>query len=116
MPTGMRLSSLDVAIDEKGQVRYAAVFAPGSQQQRYIAGWTLADIAAEYGKEWALNHKLSDISVVWTADGPRYAAIWNPDGQGQLVMWLHVRERIREVYDEMWCQGYKLRAISTLTT
>jgi hypothetical protein len=116
MPTGMRLSCLNAAVNEKGQVCYAAVFAPGAQQQRYIAGWALADIAAEYGKEWALNHKLSAISVVWTPDGPRYSAIWNPDSQGQLVMWLHVRERIREVYDEMWCQGFKLRAISTLTT
>jgi hypothetical protein len=30
------------------------------------------------------------------------------------VYWLHVRERIREVYDEMWWQGRKLRSVTTV--
>lgn len=43
------------------------------------------------------------------------SGVCNPDAAEQVIVWLHMRERIRDVYDEMWFQGFKLRSLHTVT-
>jgi hypothetical protein len=115
MPAGNRLRHLDSAIDQTGKIRFAAVFEPGSQTPRYVADLPLADMIAAYDVERAKGRKLATLSVVWTAGGPRYSGIFDSHAADQMVAWLHKRERLLEVHDEMRCRGFKLRSLHTTT-
>ncbi|MFT3776325.1 MAG: hypothetical protein QM820_64090 [Minicystis sp.] len=114
MPKDNRFRHLDVTKDEAGVLRYSAVLAPGTQVQHYVTNWKLEDIDDDYATQWNQGRKLSNLSVVMTPAGMSYSGVWDPDPRGQLVLWLHVRERISEVYDEMWWQGFRLRSLHTI--
>lgn len=114
MPTGMRIRHLDSAIDDKGITRYSLVMEPGSQIQRFITGSPLEQLDPEYTKEQLAGRRLRSLSMVWTANGPRYTAVFDAENASQVVWWMHVRERIKELYDSMWCQGYRLRSLDTV--
>jgi hypothetical protein len=98
-------------VDAGGVVRHSTVLRRNHAAQTWVTGWTGADIAAEYDRQWARGWKLCHVTLVKIAGGHRWSGAFEPDAQGQLVYWAHVRERISEVYDEMWVQDYKLRAL-----
>lgn len=111
MPKGYRMSCLSSHVDKSGIIRYSTVLKPSTSAQSWIAGWTLNDIAQEYGKKWSEGWRIRYITVDKIPDGHRWSAVFEPDQQNQLVYWAHVRERIGEVYDEMWAQDFKLRSM-----
>jgi hypothetical protein len=111
MPKGYRMTCLSSHVDGAGHLRFSTVLRPAATPQSWITRWTLADIAAEYDKQWNAGWRIRHMSLVRIADGHRWSAVFEPDRQGQLVYWAHVRERISEVYDEMWAIDLKLRAM-----
>ncbi len=114
MPAGERFRHLDCNTDHNGEIRYCVIMETAGQVQRPLWGWALEHLAAEYGKEWNAGRRLRCLSVAQTSAGPRYSAIFDAESSGQLVYWLHTRERIGEIYDEMWWQGFKLRSLDTI--
>jgi hypothetical protein len=108
---GYRMTCLSPHLNSWGGVRYSTVLRPTGKPQSWVAGWTLEDIAEEYGRQWNNNFRLHHISLVRTTYGHRWSAVFEPDNQNQLVYWAHVRERITEVYDEMWGIDFKVRAL-----
>jgi hypothetical protein len=111
MPKGYRMTCLSSNVDVAGHIRFSTVLRPAGTPQSWVSGWALADIAAEYGRQWEAGCRIRHISVVRIAEGHRWSAVFEPDREGQLVYWAHVRERISEVYDEMWAVDMKLRAM-----
>jgi hypothetical protein len=110
-PKGYRMTCLSSHVDAAGTIRHSTVLRPGTAPQRWVTGWSGGDMAAEYGRQWALGWKLRHLTLVRIADGHRWSGVFEPDAQGQLVYWAHVRERISEVYDQMWASDFKLRAL-----
>ena len=111
MPKGYRMTCLSSHVDASGAIRYSAVLRPVATPQSWVAGWTLEDIAEEYGRRWSEGWRIRHVTVARIADGQRWSAVFEPDEQDQLVYWAHVRERITEVYDQMWASDFKLRAM-----
>lgn len=114
MPQHNRFRHLDSAADEQGRTRFAAVFEPGTQSQHYFIDAPLGGFAANYDAQWKQERRLAALAVAVTPAGLSYSGLWNPESAGQFVMWLHVRERILEMYDEMWNHGFRLRALATV--
>lgn len=111
MSKGYRMTCLSSHVDASGILRYSTVLRPKGTPQSWVAGWTLEDIAQEYGRRWNDGWRIRYITVARVADGHRWSAVFEPDEQNQLVYWAHVRERITEVYDEMWAVDFKLRSM-----
>jgi hypothetical protein len=111
MPQGYRMTCLSSHVDASGSLRYSTVLRPIGTSQAWVAGWTLTDMAAEYGRRWSEGWRIRHITVVRAAVGHLWSAVFEPDEQNQLVDWAHVRECITEVYDEMWAFDFKLRTM-----
>ena len=110
-PQGYRLTCLSSHVDATGAIRHSTVLRKTATPQRWVTGWTGEDIAAEYGRQWDRGWKIRHITVVKINEGLRWSAVFEPDNQGQLVYWAHVRERISEIYDQQWAGDYKLRSM-----
>lgn len=110
-PQGYRMSGFSAHVDRQGTAYYSTVFRRTGQRQEWVAGWTLEDVAAEYGRQWNSGMRIRHIAVTKLPNGHRWSAVFEPDAAGQLVYWAHVRERILEIYNETWAIDFKLRAM-----
>ncbi|MGY5210055.1 hypothetical protein [Nocardia gipuzkoensis] len=112
-PQGYRMTCLSSHVDAAGTIRHSTVLRKRTTPQEWVTGWSGADIAAEYGRQWNRGWKIRNVTLARLEDGHRWSAIFEPDTQGQLVYWAHVRERISEVYDQQWASDFKLRSMCT---
>lgn len=110
-PQGYRMTCLSSHVDPAGTVRHTTVLRKSSAAQEWVTGWAGADIVREFGRQWERGWKIKHVTLVRIAGGHRWSAVFEPDGEGQLVYWAHVRERISEVYDQQWAQNRKIRAM-----
>lgn len=108
---GYRMTCLSSHVDPAGVLRHSTVLRKSTVAQEWITGWTGADIANEYGRQWVRGWKIRHVTLARITAGHRWSAVFEPDTQGQLVYWAHVRERISEVYDQQWTQDFKLRSM-----
>ncbi|MEV0292051.1 hypothetical protein [Nocardia sp. NPDC050710] len=110
-PRGYRMTCLSSHVDASGTIRHSTVLRKRSTHQEWVTGWTLEDIAGEYGRQWNRGWRIRHITLVRIKEGRRWSAVFEPDTRGQLVYWAHVRERISEVYDQQWASDSKLRSM-----
>jgi hypothetical protein len=112
----MRMVALSSHVNGHGQARYSSIFRTSKNvTQAWVVDRTLDEIVKEYDKQWKAGLKIREISVVKLSSGHRWSALFEPDAANQLVYWAHVRERIGEVYDEMWAIDFKLRGMCVVS-
>ena len=110
--TKLNMTCLAAHADKSGNVFYSTVLRPGSKEQDWVANKSIGQIAKEYDTRWQDGWRIRDITVVKTADGPRWSVLFEKENAGQAVWWGHVREWIAEVYSRMWAGDMKLRTFS----
>lgn len=69
-------------------------------------------VVEEFGRQWNKGFKFRVLDTFRVGNEQRYAGVWNPNSNGQLVLWGHTREQIGETYDEMWQQGWKMGSMA----
>ncbi|MBL8188157.1 MAG: hypothetical protein JNK38_09120 [Acidobacteria bacterium] len=111
---GFRLVHLNSWNMADGQLRFDAIWEPGTQAQ-----WVQFDLTADafqkkYGEMWAQDFKLLLLDAYRVGNEIRFNGVWNPDAGPQYVVWNKTREQVRADYDEMWQQGMKLTSMSAV--
>jgi hypothetical protein len=111
---GLRITHLNAWNLPDGQVRYDALWAPGSHAQSCHLDLTAVGFKQQYGEMWGKDFKLLLLDAFKVGGSTHFAAVWNPDPGPQYVVWDHTREQVRAAYDEMWQQGLKLTSMSVV--
>jgi hypothetical protein len=111
---GWRVKHLNASnLPNNGAVRYDVVWEQLTWRNEFVRlNMTLAQVAEEYGRQWNKGFKFSVLDTFRVGNEQRYAGVWNPNTNGQMVLFGHTREQINETYDEMWQQGWKLGSMA----
>lgn len=112
--SGWRVRHLNAwNLPNNGPVRYDVVWEAVTWREDVVRlNMTGAQVVSEYGYQWNRGYKFRVLDTFRVGGEQRYAGVWNPNTNGQLVLWGHTREQIRETYDEMWNQGWKLGSMA----
>jgi hypothetical protein len=62
-PQGWRLKMLRPYVIDNGEVRYTAVWQPGSYDETQVYGWSYADFRARYDQLWDQGWRLSSLTA-----------------------------------------------------
>jgi hypothetical protein len=111
---GWRVKHLNAwNLPNNGPVRYDVVWEQLTWRDELVRlNMTGAQVAEEYGRQWNRGFKFRVLDTFRVGSDQRYAGVWNPNTNGQLVLWGHTREQISQTYDEMWQQGWKLSSMA----
>lgn len=100
-------------LPNNGPVRYDVVWEQLTWRDEFVRlNMTGAQVVEEFGRQWNNGFKFRVLDTFRVGNEQRYAGVWNPNTNGQLVLWGHTREQISETYDEMWQQGWKLGSMA----
>jgi hypothetical protein len=73
---------------------------------------TGTQVVQEYGTQWNRAFKFRVLDTFRSGNEQRFMGVWNPNSNGQLVLWGHTREQIDQQYDESWQQGWKIGSMA----
>ncbi|MDQ4032994.1 MAG: hypothetical protein M3332_12300 [Actinomycetota bacterium] len=93
-------------------VRYTAVWQQGAAGEIQVYGWTYEHYRAKYDELWQQGWRLKILQpFVLSGDQVRYTAVWQQSTAGEIQVYGWTYEHYRAKYDELWQQGWRLKAI-----
>ena len=108
---GMRLHSLNAYV-VNNDLRYVAVWHPGSESEIQVYDWSYADMRAEYDKLWNQGMRLHTLNTYVLNNEPRYIAVWKPGNESEIQVYGWTQKDLRAKYDELWGQGWRLHILN----
>jgi hypothetical protein len=100
-------------LPNNGDVRYDAVWEQKAWHDEFVRlNMTGTQVVQEYGTQWNRAFKFRVLDTFRSGNEQRFMGVWNPNSNGQLVLWGHTREQIDQQYDESWQQGWKIGSMA----
>lgn len=110
---GLQPTQVNALRRPDNQVCYDVIVKPGNPGASCFVDRTEKAFLEMYDTMWKNNQKLLSLDCTTAPDGTwRFHGIIVPDAPPQYIRWNAPREQVRETYDEMWAQGWKLRSMT----
>jgi hypothetical protein len=108
-PEGWRLSNFQAYVLTTGEVRYNAVFRPGSTGERQAYGATYAQFQSQYDTLYPQGWRLYILqSYVVSGGQVLYNAVWRPGNTGETQVYGWTYSDFLNKYNELFPQGWRL--------
>lgn len=106
---GWRLSNLQSYVLPSGEVRYDAVWRPGTVAETQVYGWTFADYKAKYDKLFVDGWRLYILDSYVIADGTvRYNAVWRQGTHAETQVYGWTFSDYKTKYEALIPDGWRI--------